>query len=260
MRSALILFQCLVLVVAATLSIRHAHAWGVQAHQAIALAAQGALSPAARAQVDRLLASEPGSTLASISTWADEHRGPTTASWHYVNFPVDQCDYVPPRDCPGDACIVEATKRQLAVLASQADDQQKLVALKYVVHLVADAHQPLHAGYAADKGGNTYQVQAFGKGTNLHALWDTILVKRIEADADALAHRVLDLRNPIPGRSVDVSVTAAVQESCRIVRDAAFYPSHTLDETYLSRWSPVISSRMNLAAMRLAALLNAALK
>ena len=121
MRSALIPFQCLVLVVTATLSIRHAHAWGVQAHQAIALVAQGALSPAARAQVDRLLASEPGSTLASISTWADEHRGPTTASWHYVNFPVDQCDYVPPRDCPGDACIVEATKRQLAVLASQAD-------------------------------------------------------------------------------------------------------------------------------------------
>ena len=159
-----------------------------------------------------------------------------------------------------DGRAVRALDPALKGEVCRATDQQKLVALKYIVHLVADAHQPLHAGYAADKGGNTYQVQAFGKGTNLHALWATILVKRIEADADALAHRVLDSRNPIPGRSVDVSVTAAVQESCRIVRDAAFYPSHTLDETYLSRWSPVISSRMNLAAMRLAALLNAALK
>lgn len=260
MRLALFLFHRVALALAATMSMHHAGAWGVQAHQTIALAAQGALSPAARAQVDRLLASEPGSTLASISTWADEHRGRTTASWHYLNFPADGCDYVRPRDCPDDGCIVEATKRQLDVLASPVGDHQKLLALKYVVHLVADAHQPLHAGYAADKGGNTYQVQAFGKGTNLHALWDTILVKRIDADADALALRILDLRPAVPERAIDASVATAVGESCRIVHDPTFYPSHILDETYVSRWSPVILSRMNVAAMRLAALLNAALK
>lgn len=38
-------------------------------------------------------------------------------------------------------------------------------------HLVADVHQPLHAGYLDDKGGNKYQLQVFGRGSNLHALW-----------------------------------------------------------------------------------------
>jgi len=48
--------------------------------------------------------------------------------------------------------------------------------LKYVVHLVADVHQPLHAGFADDRGGNRFQVQSLGRGTNLHAVWDVDLV------------------------------------------------------------------------------------
>jgi len=121
----------------------------------IAAEAQQLLTPAARAEVDRLLALEPGATLASISTWADETRSPGTASWHYVNFPRDAgCAYEAPRDCPGDACVVGAIARQEAVLTSTAADAEKLVALKYLVHFVGDVHQPLHAGYADDKGGN----------------------------------------------------------------------------------------------------------
>ena len=60
-------------------------AWGAAAHRAIAVEAYSQLSPAARAKVDALLSLEPGATLASISTWADEHRSPTTARWHFVN-------------------------------------------------------------------------------------------------------------------------------------------------------------------------------
>jgi hypothetical protein len=55
-------------------------AWGAQGHQVVAKLAQAQLSVPARREVDRLLALEPGETLASISTWADEHRNPTTAT------------------------------------------------------------------------------------------------------------------------------------------------------------------------------------
>ena len=64
------------------------------------------------------------------------------------------------------------------------------MALKYVVHFVADVHQPLHAGYAEDRGGNTYQVQAFGRGTNLHALWDTGLIQNLSMISEALAAKL----------------------------------------------------------------------
>jgi hypothetical protein len=144
-----------------------AHAWGTQGHQVIANLAYAQLTSKAKAEVDRLLALEPGATLASISTWADETRNKTSASWHYVNFPRDTCTYDPARDCPDGQCVVCAIDEQLAILASNTTDEKRLVALKYVVHLVADIHQPLHAGYADDRGGNKYQTQAFGRGTSL---------------------------------------------------------------------------------------------
>lgn len=164
-----------------------AGAWGMQAHEAIATAAGTALTPAAREKIDRLLALEPGSTLASISSWADEHRSPMTARWHYVNFPQGSCTYDEARDCADGACVIEAAVRQIDLLGTNADPRAQLTALKYIVHLVADVHQPLHAGRADDKGGNTYQIQAYGRGTNLHALWDTALVRRIEPDTERLA-------------------------------------------------------------------------
>ncbi len=60
---------------------------------------------------------------------------------------------------------------------------EQLEALKYVVHLVADVHQPLHAGFADDRGGNTYQLQAFGRGTNLHAVWDSQMLRSVDAQS-----------------------------------------------------------------------------
>ena len=59
-----------------------ARAWGTQGHQVVANLAQAQLSAKAKRELDRLLALEPGETLASISTWADEHRSPATAAWH----------------------------------------------------------------------------------------------------------------------------------------------------------------------------------
>ena len=106
----------------------------------------------------------------------DENRSRQTAAWHYVNLPQGDCDYVKARDCRDGAWVVEALTAQASILKSNAPDAERPTALKYVVHLVGDVHQPLHAGYASDKGGNTYQVQAFDEGMNLHALWDSGLL------------------------------------------------------------------------------------
>jgi hypothetical protein len=154
-----LLAACLSLLLAA-LPIP-AGAWGSQGHQVVANLAQAQLSAKAKREVDRLLFLEPGQTLASISTWADEHRSPATAAWHYVNFPKNSCAYSADRDCPDGQCVVAAIDRHRDILASTAADEVRLRALKYLVHLVADVHQPLHAGYGEDRGGNSYQLQAF---------------------------------------------------------------------------------------------------
>jgi hypothetical protein len=229
-------------------------AWGSVGHQVIATLASQQLTIKAQAQVQALLAQEPGSTLASISTWADEHKSRQTAAGHYVNFPRETCVYVKERDCPDGNCLIAAVERQTAVLKSASSDADKLKALKYLVHFVGDLHQPLHAGYADDRGGNSYQVQFFKRGSNLHAVWDSALIKTVSEDPDVWVARLAakSLKGP-------VEVLDAVQiaeESCRIVGQPGFYPGRQVHSAYAEEYRPVLEQRLSLGGARLAGILN----
>lgn len=231
-----------------------ARAWGTDGHQVVALIAEAQLTPKAKAEIERLLAQEPGQTLESISTWADEHRNPATAAWHYVNFPRDTCQYVAERDCPDGKCVVGAIERQLLVLKASDSDERRLLALKYIVHFVADVHQPLHAGYVDDRGGNQYQLQAFMRGSNLHALWDSGIIKSMNESPAAMAARLG--RSSSSNTNIDTSAAFAAQESCQIVGTPGYYPERRVGQDYIDRFTPVLEARLALAGRRLARILN----
>lgn len=231
-----------------------AYAWGSQGHQVIAGLALAQLTPKAKAEVDRLLAQEPGETQVSISTWADEHKNPSTARWHYVNFPRDSCTFDAERDCPDGQCLVAAVERQAAVLASNAPDEKKLNALKYLTHLVGDVYQPLHAGYLDDKGGNKYQLQAFMRGSNLHALWDSGIIKSMNEDADTMITRFL--KRKVPFNTQKWNAVQAAEQSCQIVGAAGFYPNRRVGQDYIERFTPVLEQQLVAAGGTLANLLN----
>lgn len=235
-----------------------AHAWGAEGHRLIGELAEAQLTPAARAEVGRLLAAEPGATLSSVATWADEVRSGATASWHYVNPPPGNCSYDRARDCNDGQCAVEALATQVGVLKSTAPADQRLIALKWVVHLVGDVHQPLHAGFKGDKGGNLYQVQAFGRGTNLHSLWDGALIRNRAGGLDALRAA---MTTPGVAAAAAPEAGAWAVESCKIVVTRGFYPDGRLiDQAYVDQWDPILVSRLKAAAQRLAATLNEALR
>jgi hypothetical protein len=234
------------------------YTWGSEGHQVIASLAATQLSAKAHAEVDRLLAIEPGETLQSISTWADEHRNPATGPWHYVNFPRNKCTYDAARDCPDGYCVIGVIGKQLEILASNAPDEVRLKALKYVVHFEADVHQPLHTGYADDKGGNGYQLQAFMRGSNLHSLWDSGLIKNLNKDVDALTKRLIAKRDAPKG--ADLNVVHAAEESCKIVGTPGFYPERSVGQDYVKRYTPVMEQRLTVAGARLAGLLNSAFR
>ena len=231
-----------------------AQAWGTEGHQVIALIAQSRLTPQASAAVARLLALEPGASLVSVSTWADEHRNPATAPWHYVNFPHGSCVYDAQRDCPDGHCVVVAIRQQMAVLASAASDAHKLTALKYLVHFVGDVHQPLHAGFLDDRGATRYSLEEFMRGSNLHAVWDSGLIQYLGETPEALASRVQSLTDA--GWVSNLDPANAAEESCRIVALPGFYPEHRIDQHYIDRFTPLMEQRLATAGGRLAGLLN----
>lgn len=231
-------------------------AWGQDGHEAIAALALQHLTPTAGAEVRRLLSLEGKATLPSISTWADTHRSPSTTRWHYVNLPLGSCRYDEDRDCPDGQCVVAAIERQAERLRTAKSDPERLLALKYVTHLVADIHQPLHAGREDDKGGNLHQVQAFGRGTNLHALWDSGLIEKRPGGVVQLLADVQGLRAPrTAARPADWA-----EESCALTQRNGFYPSaRKVGSSYAAQWDAVMRQRLSDAAYRLAWTLNDAL-
>ena len=161
-----------------------AFAWGTIGHRAVARIAENHLSAKAKREIAQLLGTE---TLPLVSTWPDEIRSDpqyaSTGPWHYLNV-------TPGLDLAAFKAQLSATTAPAPTDAYSALQQmrnnlkdpsktaaERLSALKFVVHLVGDVHQPLHVGHAEDRGGNSIQVSWRGRDTNLHSLWDSDLVE-----------------------------------------------------------------------------------
>lgn len=247
-----------------------AQAWSLAGHRIVAELAAAELTPRARVEVARLLAGEPEPTLAGVAGWADTlretdtARGKATAPWHYINFASGGCRFDPPRDCRNGNCVVGAINRNFLILSDRRRPQaERRDALKFLVHFVGDVHQPLHASPHPDKGGNDFQVNLDGRGSNLHKVWDRSLLERRGLPPDAYAAALR--REPVLPRDPTLSsTTPAVDwalESCRIVDQSGFYPrKRVIDDGYLDAHSATAERRLREAGNRLAALLNHALR
>src|SRR5690606_17271581 len=125
-------------------------AWGATGHQVVADIAERHLSPKARMAVQELLGEE---TMASVSTWMDRVRSQPdhrhTNTWHWVTIPDGVTYAQTAKKSEGD--VVEAIGRMAATLRSDtASVGGKRLALRYLIHMVADLHQPLHVGNGVD--------------------------------------------------------------------------------------------------------------
>ncbi len=242
-----------------------AHAWGAMGHRLVADLAWDAMTPRARASARDLLALEGDARLADVASWADELRasdpdlGRRSARWHYVNIAEDDCHYRAGRDCAGGDCVVAAIEAQAAILADPGQPRAaRLQALKFVVHFVGDVHQPLHAGRADDRGGNTHQLNIDGRGSNLHALWDSGLLAQAGLDEAGWLARLRRL--PAIGATPASTPAHWAEASCGIVERPGFYPPKgTLDPAYAGPWLPVAEQQLRLGGQHLADVLNRAL-
>ncbi|GAB3347815.1 S1/P1 nuclease [Lysobacter tyrosinilyticus] len=260
-------------------------AWSALGHKLVGELAQRHLTPAAKAEVARLLAGEPDPTLAGVATWADTlrdsdpERFKQTSRWHYVNLSNDSCRYSPERDCKDGQCVVAAIAAQRAILADRSQPlAARRDALKFLVHLVGDVHQPLHANSRNDQGGNKYQIslrtdlepEAYARdryvggimGTNLHSVWDYYVLAERGLDLAQYADR-LD-HEPWPPAMDRNALTPAswASESCGLTELRGLYPTqngqevHKLDRSYADKHRALAEQRIRIAAYRLATLLN----
>ena len=146
-----------------------AFAWGAEGHRIVALIAASELTPQAKAQVESLLGGDAASSMAELSTWADEikFRRHETGPWHYVDIEIDSQGYNAARDCPTGDCVVAQIERDEHIVGDRSLAMPvRAEALKFLIHFVGDLHQPLHCADNHDRGGNEVKVKI-----RLTSLW-----------------------------------------------------------------------------------------
>ncbi len=232
------------------------------------------MTPEAKAQVQALLGKE---SMADIASWADAYLAGNrqTMQWHFVNIPPG-ATYNRDRDCqvqPGVTlgskadkwrdCVVDRIPYNLERVGDTSlDTADRAVALKFLVHFVGDEHQPYHA-YGLGRGANDIPVTFFGEEKSkwghheLHEVWDDGLIDHAHRDD---AQWLAMLEKQIADKHLEAgdgdSVTWAT-ESQAIGGEALVLPGANIDQAYADKYLPVIETRLELAGLRLAKLLNA---
>ena len=252
-----------------------ARAWGDLGHEVTALVAYRHLLPQARARLDALLSSDTdpltAPDFASRATWADKYRNAhrETAAWHFVDIEIDQPDLA--NACAQD-CVVNKIDEFTAELANPATaPAERLLALKFLIHFVGDLHQPLHAADHQDRGGNCVGLApAVDRTTNLHAYWDVAAVEALGTSAMQIADKLdasLDAAR-IKNWSQGTPRTWALDTFEVGRRDAYALASKptcqnsgsvSLSSEYQAQAQKDAAMQLSKAAVRLAAVLNAAL-
>ena len=196
------------------------------------------MSASSRDHVRKLLAEGGDKDLVSVASWSDQvilarldtgplrgdheaidfdHRFPNSGTWHFINLPLGIASWEQASSFSTSDDIVQAVARCIQVLEAPASEQPpgeltKVEALRLLVHLVGDIHQPLHCGTGFYKFSQAQAVQLVidpqeAKGTTndrggnllfygpnetdqLHALWDRVLVE--EADKTIDYHALAD--------------------------------------------------------------------
>jgi S1/P1 Nuclease len=289
--------SCLLMVISLLWS-SGAQAWNATGHRLVAHIAWANLTPSTQKACAKLLTFHPDylrwaeqaeygrdvglTAFVEASIWADEirrdarfRRGEDTATESLDGFPDmerhSQWHYADAQDGAGEENLYVALPKLYRMLSdAQQRPASRAFALVWLLHLVGDAHQPLHNGFREDRGGNEVPVLVFdgdsNRSTNLHAFWDDLPGKS-SLRGTALIHwadALLFSENVNVAGGVNFSRWQA--ENLQISQKDA-YPAHValdglptvLSTAFTQRARVVANRQLVVAGRRLALVLETAL-
>lgn len=260
--------------------------WGETGHRVVCEIAYQELLPAARVELDRLLAMDSGfDTFADACLFADKPEVIRPID-HYMNLPRS-ATAVTTDTCPmADSCVLSAIRKDLFVLHDPlTGDLEKLLAMKLLGHWVGDIHQPLHVSFKDDRGANSIDVDLEQmEWPNFHGVWDgEILAHNLGNDYRQIAARLGGQisaaereawrhDSPIEWANESFQVTIAPATGyCVWQQGACWYSAdnmllsggeqrrlQTISRAYLRRHAETVERRLQQAGVRLAEVLNRA--
>lgn len=259
------------------LSAATSFAWGPEGHRIIADLAEQRLTPIARQHVKELLGNDD---LAAIANWPDEvrHDRPESYDWHFVDIPMNASGFSESRDCyrpdpkyPSSLqdhhnCVVDRITMFKQIVADRnAPKEQRVEALKFLVHFVGDIHQPLH-DIGEARGGNDIHVSEFGSTQcgkypcNLHFAWDVGLIEHTGLTEEQYVRKLDQI---IARQKLNASWVGTPEqwanESFGLARKIWLKDGGSVDEQYYRTNIAIVDHQLEYAGLRLAEILNQAL-
>jgi hypothetical protein len=249
MRKSIIIITISVL---STLTPSKSFAWGKKGHNLVAEIAFNYLDENTKNIVLQYL---DGMTIHEASTWMDEIKSDHSYDYmkplHYIN--ADKGQNISSNN--GNNIIGTLTKT-IAELKNYKTLSKEDVKTKICIlfHLIGDLHQPLHVGYGEDKGGNTFQISFYGKGTNLHSFYDSGIIE----------YKGLTLQQCLKSKSYSKSEVSAIEKinivewanQSRSYLDTIYNTNdHKVDENYIDKNYTIIQDQILKAGIRLSSVL-----
>lgn len=236
-----------------------AFGWGQKGHDTVAFIAENHLTETTRAAVDSIL---DGKSPVYWANWLDNASHTPeyayTKTWHYKNVDADRTYDDMPANPAGDA--VTAVKQQIEKLSDPATTKvEAALALKILIHVTGDMHQPMHMGHATDLGGNRVKLKYFNRDKNLHGIWDTDLLESAHRWSYTEWQQQLDRLNDVDeALTVQGSVDDWARETMEITRRCYdfFQPGINVSYNQIAYWAPTIEQQLLRGGLRLAHLLN----
>lgn len=232
--------------------------WSKTGHRVVGEVAETHLTRKARKAIDHLL---NGQSLAAVANFGDEIKADRAyrefSPWHYVNFPLDKDYGDETPSAEGD--IVTGIEKCIRIVNDKTSTpENRTFYLKLLVHLMGDLHQPMHVGRAEDKGGNDLQLQWFGRGTNLHRVWDSNMIDDYGMSYTELSDKLPQLTKAQITALKEGNVRTWVEETQEMA--AKVYASVEVGEklgyAYSYDWWPTVEQQLQKGGIRLAAVLN----
>jgi len=231
-------------------------AWGKTGHRIVGEIANRQLSKVAEKNISEILGH---SNLSRVSNWADEIKSDSdwkhAWDWHFMTIP-DGENFEPGKH---EGVAFEKMEDFISILKnSRAMQKEKQIALKFLVHLVGDLHQPLHVGNGEDRGGNDIKVKWFSESTNLHRVWDTHMIDHQKLSYTEYAdYLLLDVSAKEKTEWMSASLVAFVLESAKHRKQAYGIEDGNLKWEYFYQNKSLLEQRLRLSGFRLAGILNA---
>ena len=232
-------------------------AWGKIGHRTVGELASLHLTKHSKKEIVKLLGSE---SMAEASLWPDRIKSDPKMRklydhLHYLSFKKSERFN---KNSANKENILTAIESFSKILKSpKTPKSEKVIALRFLIHLVGDLHQPLHVGYPDDLGGNNVKLKWFGKKTNLHHVWDDEIIKSEELSFTEYTKKLNTVtKKEIANWQKTMPLTWAKESRNYMPKVYDFKESKYWEFKYSYKHLEILNKRLQQAGIRLAGLLN----